>query len=125
MPKKTNKTRNIFGEISADDAFAILKGICRFENKSISEYKDWAVDAPAEFFGHVLKQWKKGQKGVTNEELMEIRKAGRNWKKRINCEKSCTNNRNLILFGGRKDASVDNSNNRKNLYGRSSKCNPL
>ena len=55
----------------------ILRGIGKFENDSTSEYKDWAVDAPQEFFEEVLKQWKKGQKGVTDDKLMEVRKAGR------------------------------------------------
>ena len=58
----------------------ILRGICRFEEESTSEYKDWAVDAPAEFFGWVLNGWKEGQKGVTDEELEEVKKAGRNFK---------------------------------------------
>ena len=59
---------------------AILKGICKFENKSTSEYKDWAVDAPTECFEQVLDEWKKGQKGVTDEELREVRKAGKSFK---------------------------------------------
>lgn len=55
----------------------ILKGICRFEKESTSEYKDWAVDAPAESFDWVLDEWKEGQKGVTDEEVREVKKAGR------------------------------------------------
>ncbi|MCK4937846.1 MAG: hypothetical protein KAR85_04500 [Methanosarcinales archaeon] len=39
----------------------ILKGIYRFEKESTSEYKDWAVDAPAENFDWILDEWKKGQ----------------------------------------------------------------
>jgi len=58
----------------------ILKGICRFENESSSEYIDWAVDAPAEYFGQVLDEWKKGQKGVTDVELREVRKMARSLK---------------------------------------------
>ena len=54
----------------------ILKGICKFEKYSTSEYKDWAIDAPADFFGHVLDDWKKGQKGVTDVELIAVKKAG-------------------------------------------------
>jgi len=39
----------------------ILDGIYKFEKESPSEYKDWAVDAPREYFKHVLKEWKSGQ----------------------------------------------------------------
>ena len=51
----------------------ILKGICKFEKESTSEYKDWTVDAPAEGFGWVLDEWKERQKGVRDEELMGSR----------------------------------------------------
>lgn len=37
----------------------ILKGIYDFEEESSSEYKECAVDAPAECFGRVLDDWKK------------------------------------------------------------------
>jgi hypothetical protein len=57
-----------------------LKGICRFENESTSEYIDWALDAPAEYFEWVLDEWKKGQKGVTDVELREVRKMARSLK---------------------------------------------
>lgn len=40
----------------------ILKGIYKFETESTSEYKDWAVDAPSEFFEQVFDEWKKGLK---------------------------------------------------------------
>ena len=39
----------------------ILEGIYKFEKESSSEYKDWAVDAPREYFKRVLKEWKSGQ----------------------------------------------------------------
>ena len=39
----------------------ILEGIYKFEKESTSEYKDWAVDAPREYFEQVLKEWKSGQ----------------------------------------------------------------
>ena len=39
----------------------ILGGIYKFEKESPSEYKDWAVDAPREYFEQVLKEWKSGQ----------------------------------------------------------------
>ena len=31
------------------------------------------MDAPTEFFGWVLDEWKKGQKGVTEEKVREVR----------------------------------------------------
>ena len=37
----------------------ILKGIYDFEKESSSEFKEWAVDAPAEYFAIVLDDWKK------------------------------------------------------------------
>jgi hypothetical protein len=39
----------------------VLEGIYKFERGSTSEYKDWAVDAPREYFEQVLKEWKNGQ----------------------------------------------------------------
>ena len=39
----------------------ILEGIYKFEKESPSEYKDWAVDAPREYFEQVMKEWKSGQ----------------------------------------------------------------
>jgi hypothetical protein len=41
----------------------ILKGIYDFHRDSATEYKDWAADAPDEFFGRVLDQWKSLFKG--------------------------------------------------------------
>jgi hypothetical protein len=72
---KKYQNLSMFAE-AKDYCTGILKGICKFENKSISEYKDWAVDAPPEFFEQVLDDWKKGQKGVTDEELIAVKKAG-------------------------------------------------
>jgi len=37
----------------------ILKGIYDFHKESSTEYKQWAVDAPCEYFGIVLDDWKK------------------------------------------------------------------
>jgi hypothetical protein len=37
----------------------ILKGIYNFHKDSSTEYKEWAVDAPSEYFGVVLDHWKK------------------------------------------------------------------
>jgi hypothetical protein len=37
----------------------ILKGIYSFDKESSTEYKQWAADAPSEYFGMVLDDWKK------------------------------------------------------------------
>ena len=41
----------------------VLKGIYDFDRESSSEYKDWAVDAPGEYFGFILGDWKKQHEG--------------------------------------------------------------
>ncbi len=41
----------------------ILRGIHDFHKDSSSEYKDWAVDAPSEFFGEILEKWRSLFKG--------------------------------------------------------------
>lgn len=73
---KKYQNHSMFAE-AKDYCIGILKGICKFENDSLSEYKDWAVDAPADFFEQVLDEWEKGQKGVTDEELIAVKKVGR------------------------------------------------
>jgi hypothetical protein len=35
----------------------ILQGIYDFDEESSTQYKEWAVDAPAEFFGQVADAW--------------------------------------------------------------------
>ena len=50
----------------------ILEGIHRFETESESEYKDWAVDAPGEYFVRIYDIWKKEVKN--KKEVAEIRK---------------------------------------------------
>lgn len=37
----------------------ILKGIYLFEKESTTEYKDWTVDAPGEYFSSTYENWKK------------------------------------------------------------------
>ena len=37
----------------------ILNGVYDFQSYSKTEFKDWAVDAPAEFFWEYLGEWKK------------------------------------------------------------------
>ncbi|MHB8973737.1 MAG: hypothetical protein ACYC3X_15500 [Pirellulaceae bacterium] len=39
--------------------WGILQGVYDFQWSSKTEFKDWAVDAPAEFFGTYLGEWKK------------------------------------------------------------------
>ena len=41
----------------------ILKGIYDFHKESSTEYEQWAVDVPSEYFGVVLNEWKKLFKG--------------------------------------------------------------
>lgn len=59
----------------------ILKGIYRFEKESKSKYKDWAIDAPGEYFEMVLDVWKKGCKKSKNIKEMEefIKKNFSDW----------------------------------------------
>ncbi|MDI6917530.1 MAG: hypothetical protein QMC80_07010 [Thermoplasmatales archaeon] len=56
---------------SKNYCMGILKGIYRFEKESKSEYKDWAVDAPWEYFENVLDDWKKGCKNPKDVQEME------------------------------------------------------
>lgn len=37
----------------------ILRGIYRFDKESNSQYREWAEDAPPEYFDMVLKNWKR------------------------------------------------------------------
>ena|SRR5690554_567825 len=46
-----------------DYCIGILKGISRYIRESNSEFKNWAVDIPEEFFEEILEEWKKRQKG--------------------------------------------------------------
>ena len=40
----------------------VLSGIYDFHRESSTEYKDWAVDAPAEFFRTILDDWRRSTK---------------------------------------------------------------
>lgn len=59
----------------------ILKGIYKFENESTSEYKDWATDAPKNYFDNILDDWKKTCKSPKDEKEMEefIKKTFPDW----------------------------------------------
>lgn len=53
----------MFAELSmAEEAktycIGILAGLHRFEEESTSEYKDWAVDVPRQYFDRVMDQWR-------------------------------------------------------------------
>ncbi len=51
----------------------ILKGIYDFDKESSTEYKDWAVDAPGEFFGLIVDDWKKlSEGGASSAEMREF-----------------------------------------------------
>jgi hypothetical protein len=53
----------------------ILKGIYDFHKESSTEYKDWAIDAPGEFFSIILDDWRESTKKrkdlVEMDEFME------------------------------------------------------
>lgn len=38
----------------------IIKGIQEYERESKSEFKNWAIDAPAEYIARILNKWKEG-----------------------------------------------------------------
>lgn len=41
----------------------ILKGIYEFDKHSTTQYKEWAVDAPGEYFAYILDDWRGLYKG--------------------------------------------------------------
>ena len=49
----------------------ILKGVYLFEKESTSQYKDWAVDAPKEFFNRILRDWKEACRNNNDLKQME------------------------------------------------------
>jgi len=61
--------------VSAEDSMkytmGVLLGIYRFEEESKSEFKDWAVDAPGEFFRRIYNDWKKGCRNKRSLRKME------------------------------------------------------
>ena len=38
--------------------WGILKGIYEFDKHSTAQYKEWAVDAPGEYFAYILDDWR-------------------------------------------------------------------
>ncbi len=57
---EVNKYKQLSMLREADLAYrGILRGIYAFHEESSTEYKQWAVDAPREYFGTVLDSWRK------------------------------------------------------------------
>ncbi len=45
---------------------AVIKGIQEYERESVSEFKNWATDAPVEYIDRILDDWKKGNPDPTD-----------------------------------------------------------
>src|SRR4030042_779796 len=74
--KKSKDELKRYQELSMDEeaklyCMGILKGIYRFEKESESEFKGWATDAPREYFGSILSDWKKECKNPQDLKEME------------------------------------------------------
>ncbi|HWQ95947.1 MAG TPA: hypothetical protein VN368_01105 [Candidatus Methylomirabilis sp.] len=50
----------------------ILKGLYKFENEGLTEFKDWATDDPNTYFIQIFNEWKKGNKNPEHLEEMQI-----------------------------------------------------
>jgi hypothetical protein len=50
----------------------ILKGLYKFENEGLTEFKDWATDDPNTYFIQVFDEWKEGNKNPEHLEEMQI-----------------------------------------------------
>jgi len=48
----------------------IIKGLWRFDEESISDFKDWVTDAPGEYVDTVFDEWKKGD--PSDEDIAEV-----------------------------------------------------
>jgi hypothetical protein len=60
----------------------ILKGIYRYEEKSETEFKNWASDVPGESFGYILSKWGKDRNNKDKKEMeIFIRKEFPAWSK--------------------------------------------
>ena len=71
----TNELNRYF-ELSLENeakkyCMGILKGINQFGKESTSQFKDWAEDAPDEFFERVLDDWKRACKNPEHIQEME------------------------------------------------------
>ncbi len=49
----------------------IAKGIYKYEEKSTSEFKDWATDVPGESYSDIVNEWKK--RGCSVKDKKEMR----------------------------------------------------
>ncbi|MBI4771100.1 MAG: hypothetical protein HY784_12000 [Chloroflexi bacterium] len=47
-------------EESVFACLGILSGLYRFDNESVSKFKDWATDLPGEYAILTLEEWKRG-----------------------------------------------------------------
>ena len=56
---KKCQNRNQQG-VAKTHCIGIIKGLWRFDEDSLSDFKDWAQDAPYEFVSTVVDEWKKG-----------------------------------------------------------------
>jgi hypothetical protein len=61
----------------------VLKGMYRFEQETVSEYKDWAADVAEECFGVVLNDWRKscGDPSLIAKMMEYLRTACPDWTK--------------------------------------------
>jgi hypothetical protein len=50
----------------------ILKGVYRFEKESHSEFKAWAVDAPAHYFTSTYQEWRR--ESTSKQDVAEVRR---------------------------------------------------
>ena len=48
----------------------IIKGLWEYDDKSISDFKDWVTDAPGEYVDTVVEEWKKGN--PNDEDIAEV-----------------------------------------------------
>jgi hypothetical protein len=60
------------GEEAKLYCMGILKGLYMFEKEAITEFQDWAVDAPHETFKQILEDWRKGGGNRKHIKDMEI-----------------------------------------------------
>jgi len=56
--------------VAKTHCIGIIKGLQMFEEESISDFKDWATDAPGEYITTVVDEWKKGN--PPDEDIAEI-----------------------------------------------------
>jgi hypothetical protein len=56
----------------------IIKGLWKYEEESISDFKDWVTDAPGDYVDTVVEEWKKGNPDDADiAEITSVVQAGR------------------------------------------------